>query len=498
MKKQPAKINYFFKKAYTDLGHTIADSFSKLGEQISDNWDRVSDDWDNLRDHAGDIFDNFGEIFPSIGWTFMLGFHLGLIVLSAILTSALCVLFSLFHIVIVAIIMVFVYLGFVIVFLIDKLFCLFKRIGTSCPRCQNHFPLPVYVCTCGRKHTSLIPSKYGIFKRTCECGKKLPVTFFNGRGRVDRTMGGHWECPVCGQVYAKGAEIQSFDIPIPVVGGPSSGKTCFLTQAIREIEANAQKYGLEFNYIENTSLGDDYQQNKGLFEHGQLPSKTNDYRLRYYQFSLSPKGAKVKNIVSICDVAGEAFDASADAMGSQVGLKNAKAFLVTLDPLSVNMYRDELKDKGIDISRYMASEKFTLDEVLLTLIKNLENLHAIAPGKKVNANVVVTFTKCDIPGLNDIFGDNAIMNYQTRHNLDSAYEALNKICEEFLIQYGEANFLNSLKSKFKSIQFFTSSALGHVENGTKFSPTGVEEPVLWLIDKAASNINLKSMWGKKI
>ena len=82
--------------------------------------------------------------------------------------------------------------------------------------------------------------------------------------------------------------------------------------------------------------------------------------------------------------------------------------------------------------------------------------------------------------------------------MKSKYEAINKVCEQFLIEYEEDNFLNSLKSKFKSIQFFTCSALGHVENGSQFNPDGVEEPALWLIDKASASIDLKKKWGRKI
>lgn len=499
MLKQPAIVNYFFSDAYTDLAATIKDTFSKLGEQIRDNADNIADDWDNLKDHLSDLLDEFWQIFPAIGWTFLLGFHLGQIILSSIITSILCALFSLFHVIIVGIIMAFVYLGFITALGLDKLYCLFRGIGTTCPApgCQTHIGLPVYICRCGAKHTQLLPSRYGILNRTCKCGRKLPTTFFSGRDNLVKKVGGTWVCPECGYDFG-GRSTQTIDITIPVAGGPSSGKTCFLTQAIREIESQAPKYGLEFEYIENPALGDDYKHNKGLFEHGQLPNKTNDYNLRYYQFYLSPKGAKVKNIVSICDVAGEAFDASDDAIGHQMGLKNAKAFLITLDPLSVSGFRDELKDKGFNYSRYMASEKFSLDDVLLTLIRNLENLHAISASKKVAADVVVTFTKCDIPALEGVFGANALANYQAKHNINSAYEATNRMCEEFLKKYGENNFLNSLKSKFRSVQFFTSSALGHVENGTKFKPAGVEEPLLWLIDKESGSINLKEVWGKKI
>ena len=84
------------------------------------------------------------------------------------------------------------------------------------------------------------------------------------------------------------------------------------------------------------------------------------------------------------------------------------------------------------------------------------------------------------------------------NNLPSKFVAQNKLCEQFLLEYGEANFLNSLRSKFRSIQFFPTSALGHVQNGMKYAPQGVEDPILWIIDKISAGINLKNKWGKKI
>ena len=228
---------------------------------------------------------------------------------------------------------------------------------------------------------------------------------------------------------------------------------------------------------------------------GRLPLKTNDTRLKYYQFYLTPKRVKVKNLVSLCDVAGEAYESN-DEIGKQLGYKYANAFLMIVDPLSVRDYRDEIKGE-IDISLYKASIR-DMDEVLNTLILTLENMKCLTAKTMIKTDVCVVFAKGDIPGLDDKIGMSAIQRYMQENNVRSKYDAANAVCENFLRQYSEENFLNSLKSKFKSVQFFTSSALGHVQNGEGFIGEGVEEPVLWLIDKVSLSINLRSLWGKKI
>lgn len=116
----------------------------------------------------------------------------------------------------------------------------------------------------------------------------------------------------------------------------------------------------------------------------------------------------------------------------------------------------------------------------------------------LKTDVAVVFTKCDIPGLEEKIGETAVRKYMQLKNIASRYDVINQLCEDFLKEYEEENFLNGIKSKFKSVQFFACSALGHLPNGMKFAPEGVDEPLLWLIDKVSPAINLKDKWGRKI
>ena len=494
MKKQPAKVNYFFKGGYVELWNTFKGTFSNLGEDIADAWELLAEGW---CDFWGSFFSALGSIFgfefewdeigESIKGIWKFSFGLGKLLFILVLTTSLCLFFTLGHAIILLIIMAIAYTFFLLWLFADTVYCTVKRISSNCSNCQAHFSLPVYICPpCGAEHTKLCPSKYGIWRRTCECGYKLPTTFFNGREKLES------HCPNCGMNIKDGG--RHVDLCIPVVGGTSSGKTCLIHQSIAAIGKVADGYGLQYEYSPNGL--DDYEDNMNNINHGYLPEKTNDMRLKYYQFYLHPATTKVKTLISLCDVGGEVYSDSM-SLGEQIGYKYANAFLLVVDPLSIAMYREEVQKSKINPSSYGYSSD-SVDEIISMLITTLENMFCISSKDMLKTDVAVVFSKCDIPGLSEKIGDEAVAKYVQNNPSVSRYEAQNAVCEAFLRDYEEINFLNSLKSKFKTIQFFCSSSLGHNVNGTPFEAHGVEDPVLWLIDKSSSTIDLKQKWGKHI
>lgn len=471
MEKQPAKRGYFFGQCYLDILYLIKRAWSMATKPIKNECKRIKDLFDDRHIFAAIIAIICDPIV-------FLVITLAILVVNTIFTLILLLGFVLLG--------AGIFLAYSLTFFVDWIFCIFKGITNHCPTCQTKFMLPTYECPkCGAKHSALRPSKYGIFHRKCNCGHKLPTTFFNGRQKLKAI------CPSCGTGLKDGGE--HIEIVVPVVGGPSAGKTCFINMAISQIERTAPQNNLSFAY--SPTAMDDYAANRSSMQSGILPEKTNDLRLKYYQFYLTRKDVKLKNLISLCDVAGELFDTDT-VIGEQIGFRNADAFIMLVDPLSVAKYR-ETQIGRINCNSYGASEK-PLDEILSTLITTLENMHCITSKSAIKTDVAVVFTKCDIPGLENIIGPSAVRKYRQEHDIKSLYDATNEVCERFLIEYEEQNFLNSLKSKFRSIQFFTCSALGHVANGSRFTPSGVEDPVLWVIDKASASINLKEKWGRKI
>lgn len=470
MKAQPATKSYVFDKGYKDVKNVMKKTWEYAFRPVKNESKRLKR--------------VFGLNFIWGSLTFLCDVIMFTIITLAIL--AINLILSTLFIATVFIIGVFVYLFYSILWLADSIFSVLKGISSHCSICQNKFNLPYYKCPkCGQIHTILRPSVYGILKRKCLCGNKIPTTFFNGRGKLEAV------CPVCGELVKDGG--QHSEKMIPIVGGPSSGKTCFINMAITELEKVAGNYNLDFKY---SPLEDDkYEENSRCMARGMLPQKTSDTRLKYYQFYLTNKGAKVKNLVNLCDVAGEVY-AEGDDMNKQIGYKFADAFLMVLDPLSISKFRRELNGK-IDFYRYAAS-MLPIDEALSKLITTLENMKCLNSKNMLKTDVVVVFGKCDIPSLDQKIGKIAVNKYMNDHVGVTEYQAQNEVCENFLLEYEEGNFLNSLKSKFRSIQFFTCSALGHVQNGAKFKPYNLADPLLWIIDKVYPSINLKDKWGKKI
>ena len=470
MEKQPAVKSYFFDQGYKDISRVMKQTWTAALSPVTKEISRVRSIFRS--NVVAGVFTLLCDllVFPLITLIMVLVNSLfSLVFLAAFLVAA-----------------VFIYLGYMIAYTVDLIFCLVKQIVSHCPNCQKRFHIPSYKCPrCGVPHSSLRPSQYGILRRRCRCGAILPTTFFNGRQRLEAI------CPFCSTNIKDGGVHTG--MMIPVVGGPSAGKTCFVNMAISEIEKQAARAGLEFKY--SPIDGDEYATNRMYMESGALPMKTSDMRLRYYQFYLTPFGEEIKNLVSLCDVAGEAYDHS-DELGSQIGYKYANAFIMLIDPLSVTKYKKSISGM-IDVSKYGASH-LGMDEILSSLIHTLENMHCLTAKNMMKTDVAVVFTKCDIPMLYGEIGFGAVRAYMNGHSGANQYDATNAVCERFLVKYEEENFLNALKSKFKSVQFFTSSALGHVEDGRAFTPSGVAEPVLWLIDKASKSIDLSDRWGRRI
>ena len=472
--REPAKISYFFGEGYRDLGRTIQVAWRKNGRKIAESAE-------NLRDSWGDT-----NVYCAICLTV---FNLAILISSAIFGSLFTAAFTIVHIVLLAIFMSLVYLGFVLLRFVDTMFCLLNGLRTNCynPACERKFTLPIYICPrCKELHYKLVPSKYGIFKRTCECGHKLPTTFINGRQKLDSL------CPHCKQPALKGMHKS---LLIPVVGGANAGKTCFISMAIDQISKKAPALKLSYQY--QNVQGDEFSNNMNRMNRGLCPQKTNDLAFKYYNFYLTPKGHQIQNLISVCDIAGEVF-LNQDLMAKQQGYRFADALVVVIDPLSITEFRAELQ-KAMSEKDYakLSGSTQSMSDVLSGLVNTMESLYHSKATDTIKTSVVIVFTKCDIPGLDEKIGRKALTEYMNANKDANICMASNALSERFLLDYGESNFLNTVKSKFKEVQFFACSALGHNNEGKQFTPYNVELPLFWIIDKMNNTVDLSSIFKRK-
>lgn len=272
--------------------------------------------------------------------------------------------------------------GLGLLWLIDRIYIMINKIKNACPNpdCQAPFLIPTYECPgCGEKHTNLVPSKYGILKRTCLCGTKLPTTFLNGRGQLKAY------CPECDTALS--GDTASRQYAFPVIGGPSVGKTCFINMAIDQMMSDvAPARSWEMSFISDTEEKDHALAMKSLNQGVRL-MKTELNSLTAYQLMLKLPNEKIGRRIYVYDISGEMFSSSSDVQNN-LAYSYANGFIFIIDPLTLNQFAMDVEDK-VDLNAYGASSK-DFDDILNIMLINLEKMFGLKDKdtlKSINAQM---------------------------------------------------------------------------------------------------------------
>lgn len=461
VKEQPAKVSYFFSKGYTDLFNTIKEA------------------WALNITSAKNQFAIAGEKgYFTMGGAINLVAAISIFVFGSIITA----ITTAIHIGVLLAFFACIYIGFGVLWLIDRIYIMLNKIKNACPNpdCQASFLIPVYECPeCGAKHTQLVPSKYGILKRTCLCGAKLPTTFLNGRGHLKAY------CPECDTALS--GDTASRQYAIPVIGGPSVGKTCYINMAIDQIMNDvAPARGWEMRFI-NDSEEKDHELAMKSLNQGVRLMKTELNALTAYQMMLTLPNEKIGRRIYVYDISGEMFSSSSDVQ-KNLAYSYADGFIFIIDPLTLNQFAMEVEDK-LDLNAYGASGK-DFDDILNIMLINLEKMFGLKDKDTLKRNLAVVINKSDIPTLEERIGATASQQYLVENSATckNYMEARDAVCRQFLTDYGAGNFVRTAEAKFKSVHYFACSALGHNHEGQPYEGKNVVEPMLWLLSQADSSI----------
>lgn len=456
---QPARISYVFDKGYQDLGNTIKEAWAR-----------------NLQDGRTQFEIAKANGIASMGGAVHAIAALCIFVFGSMITAITTAL----HVFVLAILLFFIYILFGIVWLIDRIYIAVNKIRSACPNssCQESFLIPAYACSCGRVHTRLVPGKYGIYKRTCLCGTKLPTTFLNGRNSLVAY------CPHCGTALS--GDTASRQYAIPVIGGPSVGKTCLLNMAVENLVekvAPANNWDLNFMFDPDRKQ---YETTISSFKRGIRPLKTDADALTAYQLMLRLPNEKIGRRLYVYDISGEMFSSSSDVQRNNA-YSYADGFVFVIDPLTIPRFAAEVEDV-VDINSYGVSEK-DFDDILNIMLINLEKMFGLKPKDVLKRNLAVVINKCDIPGITEEIGDGATQAYMNQNaDCKDFMQAKNAICKAFLEKYESGNFVRTAESKFRQVQYFTCSALGHNKEGVPFEGINVEAPFLWILSSVDSAV----------
>lgn len=462
---EPAIKSYFFGKGYRDLLAVIKDS------------------WESNLESTKDLFANIETVGgwwkKALSFIFWGGAGVSVIIFGTLVFVSI----SLLHIVFLGSFFLLIYVLFTIVWAIERTYLFFHGFFSVCPHCHEKTLLPEYLCNnCGKIHTQLIPNSYGILFHQCECGQKLPATFFVNRGRLQARCS-HDKCH---QLLHR-EHVESRKIFVPILGGPSAGKTAFMFAVVRKlVEEKAAEMGFETAFVDSNTESE-YKKIVNQLRKGNVPTKTVASIPKAFNLELK-KGGKTKFVLYIYDPAGEAFENTENLTAHQY-YEYLSGMVMIVDPFSIpTVRRDYEKDLSSTWSDVNPSQ-LNLEDALNTVLLTLEESFGLSKTGKIKKPLAVVISKVDAFGLDKIIGEAAITGENDRVQRKS------NLIRQQLIDWNEAALIQQIETRFKSVKYFSCSALGRIPNSKSkddFVPHHVFEPISWLLN---SFISKKSKLG---
>src|SRR5579862_7451001 len=211
---EPAVVSYFFGPGYRHLREVVGEAWEKASEVAASLGSQAS----------GSMPVSHNTKDPESWLKIIVAASYGTASALAYVVSGICLaLLASIHALVLATGTVIAFSTAVVLRSADAVWRRIWQIGHPCPSCYERGRVPVYLCPkCGAHHSCLTPSKYGVLRRFCECGANLPVLDALGRTALE------CQCANCSQPLAN---LQTTDLHVAFVGGPSSGKTSlFLMQ----------------------------------------------------------------------------------------------------------------------------------------------------------------------------------------------------------------------------------------------------------------------------
>ena len=307
-------------------------------------------------------------------------------------------------------------------------------IRRPCPICGST-DVPDYIIG-GKPHpVKLHPGIYGVFTHTSPVtGKEIPTMLMNGRGKITR------KCKKCNSfINADTESTIGTEIHIGIVGHRSSGKSYLLFSGLAALMRAYPDRLSQIDADSDTKI--EIKKKRIDARDGIQTNVANKYRA--IQLILKSKMRPVPYHLFFYDVAGEKFNAASSSHKTAMDFyRNVQSIVFVVDPSMLDIAGTPASPKFEKWhKRYANAETYKLDGSFAVLKDILETVGRKAG--KIDFNFVCT--KSDM-------GYFAELGY--------AQTLTEEDIERFLItELGLSNLVNSAKASFKSVRFFTSSAL---------------------------------------
>jgi hypothetical protein len=303
------------------------------------------------------------------------------------------------------------------------------RITCSNPKDFGRVPYPSYKCpTCGAMHHDVRPGRYGVLKRTCACGNRMPTLLMLG----SHGMPGY--CPKCHEPLPPGSG-EAREIVLPVFGASNAGKTQLMVLlALAAQERAGQSVEPADEYTKDWIN----EQSRQLSRNG-MPQKTAKELHPPYVLRIR-SGRRYSRTLKIFDVAGEIFDTTELIDGLRYAMA-AHTFVFVLDPLAIEAFWCSLDE---ELRTKLASVRSLREPA--NIFENATVAFEHMGLALDRTRLVVAVSKADLvePALVQagVHGDASLRTW--------LYEDLDQI-----------NMLNAMDQRFAGVEFVLVSAVRH-------------------------------------
>lgn len=207
-----------------------------------------------------------------------------------------------------------------------------RRIQITCGSCHHRVSYPVYACPragCSLRHDDVRPGRFGILRRTCLCGARMPTLIVLGSHRLQAF------CPYCDHALVDSTGTAP-ELIAPLLGATGAGKTRLMLALVMAFE---QLASVEFASPDTRVRLEDLR--PALREGLSTRATPRDLPRAYSLYVDTGQGAR--RLVHLFDVAGERLNRPEDVHELRY-LGQARSFLFVLDPMSLDAFWEQLSE----------------------------------------------------------------------------------------------------------------------------------------------------------
>ncbi|MBL7499540.1 hypothetical protein I6A84_42995 [Frankia sp. CNm7] len=414
--REPAYTQYLFEQARRDFSHAHKLAWARLTARYNGYGRTFQSHW----------FQGFADWRWPVGVVLVVGQAVG-----GLLALVLLALTAASQVLVLLVVGLVALGGIYLLRGADTLLMWARGVRITCPACYERGFYPSYECDgCATRHQDVRPGRYGVIRRVCACGTRLPTLLLLGSHRLRAC------CAHCGAPLAERAGTAA-EIVLPVFGAVAAGKTRLMIVVMMAIEALARRGGARVELADDDTRAWEANARRELIDSGAV-QKTRVRLPRAYSLYVKPARGS-RRLVHVFDAAGEYFNRSENLQELRY-LRAASTFVFVIDPLSLGALWSRLPAEVRD--RYQQIR--AAQEPEFVFAQAVDNLTAMGV-KTGRARLVVVVTKSDL-----------VRPVLAADGVEDREEALVGWLDDKL---GQGNLLRAMRHAFGETHFFLTASV---------------------------------------